>query len=70
MGCCAEAQFKEADTRGPTSFAQKDESVLRRLNEVQKFENTFPFYRMRIDMYEGRIKRYVNCEDENTVNLN
>lgn len=69
MGCCVEKTFKEADTRGPTTFEFKDVSQLRRMKEIEQFECTFPFYRMRIDAYEGRIKRYVNVEDSNAVSL-
>ena len=39
------------------------------MKEIEQFECTFPFYRMRIDAYEGRIKRYVNVEDSNAVSL-
>ena len=49
MGNCIEKEFKEADTRGATTFAQKDARLLKRLNDVEQFEFTFPFYRMRID---------------------
>ena len=69
MGCCNEKTFKEAYTGGATQFEQKDSKVLKRLNEVEAFENCFPFYRMRIDTYEGRIKRYVTMDDLNTVTL-
>ena len=43
--------------------------MLKRLNQIEQFEFTFPFYRMRIDQYEGRVKRFVNKEDENTLSL-
>ena len=43
--------------------------MLKRLNAIEQFEFTFPFYRMRIDQYEGRIKRFVNKEDADTVTL-
>ena len=69
MGNCLESTFKEADTRGATTFAQKDNSLLKRLNEIEQFEFQFPFYRMRIDQYEGRVKRFVNTEDENAVTM-
>ena len=56
---CLDGKFKEAYTGGATVFGVKDASTLKRLNEVEAFEFTFPFYRMRIDQFEGRIKRYV-----------
>ena len=43
--------------------------MLKRLNQVEAFEFTFPFYRMRIDQFEGRVKRYVNIEDNGTVSM-
>ena len=43
--------------------------MLKRLGEVECFEYTLPFYRMRIDRYEGCIKRYVNKEDNLTVSI-
>ena len=69
MGNCIEKEFTEADTRGSTTFEAKDTKVLKRLNAVEAFEFTFPLYRMRIDQFEGRVKRYVNQEDRNTVSL-
>ena len=69
MGCCVEKSFKEAYTGGATTFDQKDSKTLKRLNEVEAFENCFPFYRMRIDQYEGRVKRYVTMDDLNTVTM-
>ena len=66
---CKNQQFREADTRGTVNYAAKDVKVLKRLNAVEQFEFTFPFYRMRIDQYEGRIKRFVNVEDKNTLTL-
>ena len=66
---CPEAGFREADTRGADTYNVKDTKMLKRLNEVEAFEFTFPFYRMRIDKYEGCVKRFVNISDENTVTL-
>ena len=43
--------------------------MLKRLNMIEAFEYTFPFYRMRIDNYEGKIKRFVNVEDKGTVTI-
>ena len=69
MGNCIDSTFKEADTRGATSFAAADSSMLKRLNECEAFEFKLPFYRMRIDQYEGRIKRFVNTGDDNAVSM-
>ena len=66
---CIQSHFREADTTGAVIFGDKDASLLKRLNEIQQFEHTFPFYRLRIDQYEGRIKRFVNKEDNNTVTM-
>ena len=63
QSCCYERKFKEADTRGPTEFQVKDEKVLKRLNQLEKFENAFPFYRMRVDHFIGRVTRFVTPED-------
>ena len=43
--------------------------MLKRLNMIEAFEYTFPFYRMRIDNFEGKIKRFVNVEDKGTVTI-
>ena len=31
-----------------------------RLDKYDKFEHSFPFYRTRIDIFEGRVKRFVS----------
>ena len=66
---CLERKFKEADTRGPTEYSVKDEKVLQRLNDLEKFEHTFPFYRMRIDQFVGRVTRFVAPDDEESVSM-
>ena len=38
MGGCIDKTFQEADTRGATVFAANDTSMLKRLNEIEKFE--------------------------------
>ena len=68
MGC-QESQFREADTSGATTFTRRETKVLKRLAVVEQFEFTFPFYRLRIDKYEGCIKRFVNKDDNGTVTL-
>jgi hypothetical protein len=37
------------------------------LDKFSKFEHSFPFYRTRIDIFEGRAKRFVN--GKNSVSL-
>ena len=69
LSICQERKFREADTRGPTEYAVKDEKVLQRLNDLEKFENTFPFYRMRIDHFVGRVTRFVAPEDGESVSM-
>ena len=66
---CPDGKFREANTSGADTFEVKDGKLLKRLNQVEAFEFTFPFYRIRIDKYEGCIKRFVNVEDQNTVTL-
>jgi hypothetical protein len=46
-------EFPEVDT---TSF-----------DRFSKFEYSFPFYRTRIDIFEGRIKRFVNGKNSVTL---
>ena len=33
---------------------------LTKLDRYAKFEKSMPFYRTRIDVFEGRVKRFVN----------
>ena len=37
------------------------------MDKYEKFEHSFPFYRTRIDIFEGRVKRFVN--GKSTVSL-
>ena len=67
--CCQEQTFREASTKGAETYELKDQKLLKRLNEVEAFECELPFYRMRIDKYEGCIKRFVNRDDNNTVTM-
>ena len=39
------------------------------MNEVERFEHTFPFYRLRIDRFEGHVKRFVFKEDNGCVSM-
>lgn len=66
---CPESHFREADTSGSETFGVKDAKLLKRLNQIEAFEYCFPFHRMRIDKYEGCVKRFVNHEDSNTVTI-
>ena len=66
---CQDRKFKEADTRGPAEYRVKDQKVLQRLGELEKFEHTFPFYRMRVDHFVGRVTRFVRPEDESSVSM-
>ena len=40
-----------------------------RLNELERFEYSFPFYRMRVDRFVGRVTRFVRPEDEESVTI-
>ena len=31
-----------------------------KLDKYDKFEHTFPFYRTRVELFEGRVKRFVS----------
>ena len=42
---------------------------MKRLSEVEAYEFELPFYRMRIDKYEGCIKRFVSRDDNCTVTM-
>ncbi len=37
------------------------------LDKFAKFEHTLPFYRTRIDVFEGRVKRFVNGKNSVTL---
>jgi hypothetical protein len=37
------------------------------LDKFSKFEHSFPFYRTRIDIFEGRVKRFVNGKNSVTL---
>ena len=37
------------------------------LEKFSKFEHAFPFYRIRIDILEGRVKRFVNGKNSVTL---
>ena len=68
-GICEASHFREASTLGAETFSVKDAKMLMRLNAVESFEYNLPFYRLRIDKYEGCVKRFVSKEDNNTVSL-
>ena len=67
--CCQEQTFREASTEGAETFGLKDQKLLKRLSEVEAFECELPFYRMRIDKYEGCIKRFVSRDDNCAVTI-
>ncbi len=37
------------------------------MDRYERFEHTLPFYRMRIDVFEGRVKRFVNNKNSVTI---
>ena len=37
------------------------------LDKFSKFEHSFPFYRTRIDIFEGRVKRFVTGKNSVTL---
>ena len=53
MGCGESTQIKE----------EVPEILdLSNFDNIQKFEHSLPFYRTRIDIFEGKIKRFVNAK--------
>ena len=66
---CSEQQFREASTKGPTEFPILNNVELAKMNEIERFEHTFPFYRMRIDKYEGHVKRFIYKEDDACISM-
>jgi hypothetical protein len=61
MGCGQSAQPSIAD-------APEIPAVdLSKLDRYEKFEHTLPFYRMRIDVFEGRVKRFVTGKNSVTI---
>jgi hypothetical protein len=70
MGVICEKQaFREPDTSGPTEFLNRTFSAdeVQRLSPIERFELTMPFHLMRVDAYEGKIKRLVYSEDNGTL---
>ena len=43
--------------------------MLHALNDIEKFEHCFPFHLMRVDQYEGKIKRFVTKSDYGQVSM-
>jgi hypothetical protein len=37
------------------------------MDNFTKFEHSFPFYRTRIDIFEGRVKRFVTGKNSVTL---
>ena len=66
MGLCNEGYFRES---GPLVLPKKSDAELEKLCEIEQFEHKFPFHRMRIDKYEGHIKRFVTMEDDGVISM-
>ena len=66
---CEKQSFREPVTKGPTEFSRRTLSVdeVQHLSPIERFELTMPFHLMRIDAYEGKIKRLVYAEDNGTL---
>ena len=43
----------------PDEFPKKSQQELKTLPRYQRFECSFPFHTMRVDQYEGRVKRLI-----------
>ena len=69
MGLCNEQQFREPSLKGPVIVPAKTNDQLERLSEIEKFEHSFPFHRMRIDKFEGHIKRFVYKDDDACISM-
>jgi hypothetical protein len=57
MGCGGSKQGDSLPSSQQSEIPAIDISSLDRYN---KFEHTLPFYRTRIDVFEGRVKRFVS----------
>lgn len=43
----------------PEVFQELSWLEMSKLDQISRFEHSFPFYRLRIDVFEGRVKRFV-----------
>ena len=68
MGCGG-SKYKEADVGGETHFAKISDQELNKLCKMERFEKSLPFHTIRIDEWEGKIKRFVSASDEATVTI-
>ena len=39
------------------------------MDEIERFEHTLPFYRMRIDKFEGHVKRFIYKDDQACITM-
>ena len=54
MGCGDSKQVSAANVQEIPAID------LTKLDRFSRFEHSFPFYRMRVDIFEGKVKRFVN----------
>jgi hypothetical protein len=59
MGC--------GNSRGPAIAEEIPAIDISGLDRFSKYEHSFPFYRTRIDIFEGRVKRFVNGKSSVTL---
>ena len=45
--------------KSKSEFEELPETELVKLDRISRFEHGFPFYKLRIDVFEGRVKRFV-----------
>lgn len=43
----------------PETFDEIPDTEMSKLDRISRFEHSFPFYKLRIDVFEGRVKRFV-----------
>lgn len=59
MGC--------AKSKGAGATEEIPLADLTKLDRFQRFECTFPLYRMRVDIFEGKVKRFVTGKNSVTL---
>ena len=71
VAICERSNFQEPDTSGPMEFekAKISELKVESMSPIEIFQIDLPFHQMRIDAYEGRIKRLVLSNDSGTLSF-
>ena len=61
MGGCCNSQYDDHGQQLQTgeSVPWVSQSILMNFNKTQAFEHTMPFHTLRIDIFEGNVKRFL-----------